>query len=75
MIRSMKSDLMALYRSAIAAVDPYRCVKDYLLRLTGDHQIVSSSDTIQLRLENQSIEIKKNLHVVAFGKAALSNSS
>lgn len=70
----MKSDLLKLYRAAIAAVDPYTCVKEHLL-LTRDfphfHQSSAADVSTEIRFGDQSLILRHNLYVAAFGKAAL----
>jgi glycerate-2-kinase len=63
----MKADLLKLFRTAIAAVDPYLCVKEHLLCTS-----VSNHTPNQLRIGDTPVSLNRNLYVAAFGKAALS---
>lgn len=67
----MKSDLLNLFRSALAAVDPCRCVKEHL-RLTPVDSLKSSNEkSVQIQIDDQNLTLHQNLYVAAFGKAAL----
>lgn len=67
----MKSDLLNLFRSAIAAVDPSRCVKKHLRLKKTDLQTSSNEKSVQIQIDDQNLILHQNLYVAAFGKAAL----
>lgn len=63
----MKSHTLKLFRTAIAAVDPYTCVKNHLV--LNNNQ--SNDGKAELRIGNNHIALNHNLYVTAFGKAAI----
>ena len=60
----MKTNLLQLFRTAIAAVDPYTCVKHHLV-------VNDEKETEELHIGNNHVTLNHNLYVAAFGKAAL----
>jgi glycerate-2-kinase len=69
----MKSDVLRLFRTAVAAVDPYLCVKEHLVFTTTTSQQSThvTDGSIDLSIDNQHLKVNRNLYVAAFGKAAL----
>lgn len=65
----IKSNLVQLFRTAIAAVDPYTCVKHHLV--FNNQNSVNDDEEDELHLGNNRIILNHNLYVAAFGKAAL----
>ena len=65
----IKSNLLQLFRTAIAAVDPYTCVKHHLV--FNDQNSVNDDEKEELHFGNNRITLNHNLYVAAFGKAAL----
>jgi glycerate-2-kinase len=63
----MKSDVLKLFRTAIAAVDPYACVKHHLV-FNNNH---TNDEKKELHIGDANITLNHNLYVAAFGKAAL----
>ena len=63
-MNNMKSEIFELFQTAIGAVDPYTCVKNYLV-------FNNKYSNKQLYVGNNYITLNHNLYVAAFGKAAL----
>jgi hypothetical protein len=66
----MKSNVLKLFRTAIGAVDPYACVKHYLVFNNNNNQC-NDDEKKELQIGDNHITLNHNLYVAAFGKAAL----
>ncbi len=71
----MKSNVLKLFRTAIGAVDPYTCVKNYLVfnnnNNNTDDQCDDDNEKKELQIGDNRVILNHNLYVAAFGKAAL----
>ena len=76
----MKSNVLKLFRTAIGAVDPYTCVKNYLVFNNNNNSQCNNDDDDdddekkELQIGDNRITLNHNLYVAAFGKAALGRS-
>ncbi|CAF1159254.1 unnamed protein product [Rotaria sordida] len=66
-MKNMKANALKLFRTAIDAVDPYTCVKHYLVFNNNS----SHNGKAELHIGNNHITLDHNLYVAAFGKAAI----
>ncbi|CAF1065483.1 unnamed protein product [Rotaria sordida] len=66
-MKNMKANALKLFRTAIDAVDPYTCVKHYLVFNNNS----SHNGKAELHVGNNHITLDHNLYVAAFGKAAI----